>query len=155
MGTLKRLLLVFVAVVALMLVATVALAQTDPPADEVTAEVGDAIGAAAVLAAIHLLSQPLVKIVDRVKGWFNLSGWQITLTAVVLGTALAWTLNLDPFPALNTLVPEGLSLRAFPSAVGYLVGGAWMAFRAGYLNDTQVAIAKKVVVETDEFGNPR
>lgn len=151
----KRLFVVMLATLALMLVATVALAQEAETAEEVTAEVGDAIGAAAVLAAIHLLSQPLVKIVDRVKNWFSLGGWQITLTAVILGTGLAWTLNLDPFPALNTLVPEGLSLRDFPSAVGYLVGGAWMAFRAGYLNDNTEALEHKVVIETDESGNPR
>ncbi len=138
---LKRLALLCLLVIGLLLIATVAMAQEAPPDEAAAVDVGEQVGAAAILAAIHFLSQPLVKIVDRVKKWFGITrGDLITLVAVLLGAGLAWTLNLDPFPALNSLVPEGLILRSFPAVVGYLVAGIWMAFRAGYLNDQQAAL---------------
>lgn len=133
----KRVMIVVMMVVGLLFVASVALAQE---LSEPEVAVDDAIGAAVVLAAIHFAAGPLVKIVDRVKKWFKLTGGEkVTAVSIVLGSGIAWVLNLDPFPALNDVLPAGLVLRDFHASIGYIVAGIWMAMRAGYLNDEQEA----------------
>lgn len=140
----KRLFLLLTFVFLIMLIALPALAQT-------VADPG-VVSAAAVVAIIHFLGQPVKQVVDRLRKWIGKNaagGWRlngpwVTGVAILAGTGISFLFSLRVLAAVNGLVSTAvgtqISLRALPEVFEYLAAGVWMALRAGYLADQEQAI---------------
>lgn len=103
--------------------------------------------AVAFLAAVVALGVATQKIVEFVRGVIpGINGNWTRLAALIVGSLLAYSFNLDPAGAITQSI--GVPIRDFPPFLDYVIGGIFIGSAAGYLADRAGRSNATVMVES-------
>ena len=103
-----------------------------------------------VAAMLVLLGGIIAKVVQRVRRRFpRIDGELVTLLAVLLGTGLAWSLDLRGADELAS--SAGMDLGTIPAWLDYALTGLGLGLGAGVINDliTKTPPTISVTVDTN------